>query len=182
MYPSNGWVLDDVEVAKLDAPPPYGFDCGRAEQNEFLYHRAWDDQRELLSSTYLFYVKGICAAYATVFVDALPLSRKERGATIRYREVGALKLGQLGVHRWFHGQGLGRHAVAYALRLALNVSRRVGCRYLTLDAHPEVVPWYEGQGFERNRLRQQLRAEEAARHARDPGALAVSMRFDLREV
>ena len=181
MRHQNGWTLSDLEIAKLDGAPPYGFDCGRDEQNEFLYERAWDDQQELLSTTYLFFVKGIAAAYATVFMDSLPLARRERGLRIRYRDVAALKLGQLGVHRWFHGQGLGSHVVAHTIGLALQLSQRVGCRYLTLDAHPEVVPWYEAQGFVHSLLRQEMRIEEARRHRRDTSDVNVSMRFDLRE-
>lgn len=175
----QGIPLDDLTVHVLDGPPEWGFDCGRADQTEFLYERAWEDQQALLSVTYLYYLSGILAAYATVCMDALPLSRRERGE-VRYQEVGALKLAQLGVHRSFQGRGLGRFLVADIIGRAHTVATRVGCRYVTLDSQPDMVSWYEELGFKRNQLRQDQRVQNAVVHGRDPEKIAVSMRFDLR--
>lgn len=180
MIDSSGWDPLEVYVRKLDGMPPYGFDCGRHEQNRFLHEFAWEDQTELLSTTYLFYLKGICASYATLFMDSIPLGRHERGLSIRYKSVSALKLGQLGVDSRFQGSGLGKHVVGYAVNVARDESQRVGCRYLTLDAQPDLVQWYEQQGFVRNLLRQDERIQDALRHRRDPEGIAVSMRLDLR--
>jgi GNAT superfamily N-acetyltransferase len=171
---------DELVVRTLDGPPEAGFDCGRDEQNRFLYERAWPDQEAQLSVTYLYYVKGMLAAYATVCMDALPLGRREREAGVVYQDIGALKLAQLGVHRSFHGAGLGRLVVADVIELARDEAIRVGCRYVTLDAQPDLVPWYERHGFRRNILRQDQRILNAVKHGRDAERIAVSMRFDLR--
>jgi GNAT superfamily N-acetyltransferase len=171
---------EDIAIRTLDGLPEPGFDCGRHDQNTFLYERAWPDQQEQVSVTYLYYVKGILAAYATVCMDSLPLARRERGLAIGYRDVSALKLAQLGVDRAFQGLGLGRFVVADAISLAREEAIRVGCRYLTLDAQPDLIDWYAGQGFKRNELRQEWRIADALKHKRDPEAIAVSMRFDLR--
>jgi GNAT superfamily N-acetyltransferase len=169
----------DVMYRKLEEYPPLGFDCGRPQQNAFLYDRAWLDQKESLSTTYLFYVEGVLAAYATLFMDSLPLSRRERGP-IPYRNVSAVKLGQLGVDRRFQGRGIGRYAVDFSIHLALDVAERVACRYLTLDAESDLVGWYDRFGFSLNQLRQKERMEDAIRHDRDHHAIPVSMRLDLR--
>lgn len=177
----KAWLAGEIEIQKLHGVPPSGFDCGRDEQNRFLFERAWPDQRKRLSTTYLYFVQGELASYATVCMDSLPLGREEREAGILYKYVSALKLAQLGVDRHFHGQGLGRHVVADVILLALEASDRFGCRYVTLDSQPDLVDWYARQGFVRNKLRQRERVNDAAAHGRDPSAIAVSMRFDLRE-
>jgi hypothetical protein len=69
--------------------------------------------------------------------------------------------------------------VADAISLAREEASRVGCRYLTLDAQPDLVDWYAAQGFKRNELRQELRIADALKHKRNPEEIAVSMRFDL---
>ncbi|HEX5723913.1 MAG TPA: hypothetical protein VFX98_00530 [Longimicrobiaceae bacterium] len=171
-----------MEIRRLDGPPLPGFDCGREEQNRFFYERAWLDQRQRISTTYLYFLRGMLAAYATVCMDSLPLGRQERDADTLYKHVGALKLAQLGVDHRFHRYGFGRYVVGDIATLAREAGDPLGCRYLTLDAQPELVAWYERQGFVRNRLRQRERRKEAAVHGRDPDAIAVSMRFDLREV
>jgi GNAT superfamily N-acetyltransferase len=171
--------LPEVVNRKLDGHPPLGFDCGRQQQNAFLYDRAWLDQKESLSTTYLFYVGEVLAAYATLFMDSLPLSRRERG-TIPYRNVSSLKLGQLAVDRRFQGRGVGRYAIGFSIHLAAEVSDRVACRYVTLDAESDLVGWYGRFGFTLNRLHQKERMEDAVRHKRDPNHIPVSMRLDLR--
>jgi GNAT superfamily N-acetyltransferase len=171
---------DELMVRTLDGPAEAGFDCGREEQNRFLYERAWPDQEAQVSVTYVYYVTGILAAYATVCMDALPLGRHERGAGVVYQEVAALKLAQLGVHLPFQGAGLGRLVVTDVVGLARDEATRVGCRFVTLDAQPDLVPWYERHGFRRNILRQDQRTLDAVKHGRDAERIAVSMRFDLR--
>src|SRR5215213_11732517 len=76
--------VDGIVIQLLWGPPEAGFDCGRDDQNRFLYERAWPDQQAQLSVTYLYYLKGIIAAYASVCMDALPLGRGERGRAVRY--------------------------------------------------------------------------------------------------
>jgi GNAT superfamily N-acetyltransferase len=171
--------LDGLSVRKLAGDPPPGFDCGRESQTRFLYDYAWLDQRQRVSTTYLYHVVELLAAYATVCMDAIPLGRRERPGAVRYQEIGALKLAQLGVDRRFQGHGYGTLAVAGAIALAIELSRRAGCRYVTVDAKPDLVGWYQSLGFEINKLKQKQRI---AATTRDAAEVPVSMRFDLREV
>ena len=69
---------DDLVIRKMDGHLSPGFDCGREMQNDFLYQRAWPEQRERLSTTYLYYAKGILAAYATVSLYAALLLARRR--------------------------------------------------------------------------------------------------------
>lgn len=57
---------------------------------------------------------------------------------------------------------------------------RLGYRYVTVDAKPDLVAWYEGQGFVRNPAHQEERIQKAVTNRRDPDLIPVSMRFDLR--
>lgn len=171
--------LNGVVVHRLEDEPPLDFDCGRAAQNEFLHEFAAHDQGEWVSCTYLHFLQGICVAYATVCMDSLPLGTREKPRSIRYRTVSALKLAQLGVDRRFQGLGLGREVIADVVALAREAADHVGCRYVSLDAHPDLVGWYERHGFVINKLHQKARIAAAAGKS-DPAHVAVSMRFDLR--
>lgn len=173
-------MLESVEVNRLEALPSRTFDCGRPMQNSFFCERSYNDQEDRLSTTYTFEVHGITAAFATICMDSIPLSRSERGRTIPYSWISALKLVQLGVDHRFQSAGLGRWAVAYVVDLANELGVHVGCRYVTLDAQPELEAWYTDQGFVRNHLRQEQRIDDAITHRRDLASLPVSMRYDLR--
>jgi GNAT superfamily N-acetyltransferase len=164
---------------KLDQPflPP--FDCGREMQNRFLRERAWHDQQEGVSVTYLYFIAGIAYAYAAVSMDAVLLGTRERPASIPYRNIGALKVLQLAVDYRFQGHGLGAQVLKDVVALGREGSKRYGCRYLTLDAQPDLVGWYQEQGFVINRVVQRQRVEAAIASGRPVEQLAVSMRFDL---
>ena len=69
---------DELQMRPLLGNPPRGFDCGSAEQNAFLYERAWNDARCGITATHLLYVKGMLAAYVTVMADRIKLGSRER--------------------------------------------------------------------------------------------------------
>jgi hypothetical protein len=110
--PEAGWVLEDLHVRILDGDPPSGFDCGREEQNRFLYERASRDHQAQVSVTHIFFIKGLFAAYATIMMDSLTLYRRERGKGVHYQSISALKLAQLGVDKRFQGSGWGGYWLA----------------------------------------------------------------------
>lgn len=179
MPPTSRWAFDELEIHTLEGPPPSRFDCGRREQNEFLHQHALADQEQLLSATHLFHLDGLPAAYATVCMDALALGRDERTPGIRFTQIGALKLAQLGVHTSFQARGLGTRVVGFTIELARQFANEGGCRFLTVDAKPDLAEWYDRRGFRTNRLNQEQRTKHALAHGRNPEGIPVSMRFDL---
>jgi GNAT superfamily N-acetyltransferase len=179
MRPDHARSLDDIVRRELDGPPPPGFDCGRDAQNRFLYNRALIDQQEWISTTYLYRAGGVVAAFFTACHDSIPLGTRERPRGIPYKDLGAIKLAQLGVDRRFQGMGLGHFVVAGMLSFARIEAMPPRCRYVTLDAEPDLLGWYVRQGFVVNKIVQKQRVEAAA-GKRDPAELTISMRFDLR--
>ena len=115
-----------------------------------------------------------------VCMDGLQLGSREKPRELHYRNIAALKLAQFGVDHAFQGQGIGSAIISDVIKLALDEAQRVGCRYVTLDAHPDLVKWYERHGFAVNKAMQKQRIAAAA--GRNPDQVPVSMRFDLREV
>lgn len=176
-----GWTLQDLSFDRLEGEPPWEFDCGREEQNDYLARRALKDQEYGVSVTHLALVKGIVAAYFTWTMDAIRLYPHEKPDGVTYPALPALKLAQLGVVKQFQGFGLGRMLVAHTVVKAQELSAEVGCRYVTLDSQPDLCPWYERQGFKKNKLDQRERKKRAEEGGRDPDTLPVSMRFDIRE-
>lgn len=176
--PSSEFVI--LAKHKLEGVPPEGFDCQREAQNSFLYEWAWSDQRQRVTTTYVYRAAGALAGYMAVCMDAVILGTREKPPALRYKNLAALKLAQLGVDHRLSGRGLGTLIIFDAVNLALELSEQVGCRYVTLDAHPDLVEWYQRLGFKINRVIQKQRIEAAG--TRNPDEIPVSMRFDLREV
>ena len=179
--PGTPWGFDDMEMRLLDGKPPEGFDCGRDEQNRFLYERARRDAKKGVTVTHLLFIKGVLAAYVTLTMDRLVLGPTEKPKGVSYRVLGAMKIAQLAVDRRFTGHGLGQYIVSFVVEYAISMRALVGCRYITLDAEQSVIGWYERIGFVRNLEEQAARRQLAADMGRDVDEIPVSMRFDLRE-
>lgn len=172
---------DELISHRLEDPLLPAFDCRREAQNRFLRESAWHDQQEWLSTTYLYYAHGILVAYATISASALTLGSRERPRAIRRKATSAIKLLQFGVDRRFQGLGVGTEVLADVIAFARECSPRIGCRYLALDAQPDLVRWYEARGFLINKAEQKHRIA-AAMGKRPIDQIAVSMRFDLMDV
>lgn len=175
IHPDAGWDEHDLSIVALDGDPPRGFDCGRAEQNQYLYERAWVDQQLSISLTRMFFVKGILAAFVTTLADAVELGTREKDSGIPYRYLPAIKIAQLGVDQRFAGCGLGGLLVDYVISHARRTRSELGVRYVTLDSKPDLEAWYATRGFVRNLVVQKRRSEARPNDERLP----VSMRFDL---
>lgn len=169
---------DELVSRRLEDPLLPAFDCRREAQNRFLHEAAWQDQQEWLSTTYLYYAQGMLAAYATISASALTLGSRERPRSIRYSATGAIKRLRFGVDRRFQGLGVGTEVLADVIAFARECAPRIGCRYLALDAQPDLVPWYRARGFLIDKAEQRQRIA-AALGKRPIDQLAVSMRFDL---
>lgn len=178
MAPDHSSELVILAKQRLEGTPPEGFDCRREAQNSILYEFAWPDQRQRLTTTYLYHAARGLVAYMAVCMDAVVLGTREKPAALRYKNLAALKLAQLGVDHTLKGRGLGTLIIYDVVNLAIELSQRVGCRYVTLDAQPDLVEWYQRLGFKINKVIQKQRLESAG--TRSPDEIPVSMRFDLR--
>lgn len=168
------------DIFRLEGKPPLDFDCDRDEQNEFLHARAIEDQTRMLSVTYLAHASGIVVGFMTLAMDAIALQTKEKpDSNIPYKRFSAVKIAQLATDRRWQGRGIGKSMVAFAAHTALRLQNQVGCRYLTVDAKPDVVDWYGAQEFKINKIAKKERLELAQMRNVDPDSLPISMRQDL---
>jgi GNAT superfamily N-acetyltransferase len=128
------------------------------------------------------FIKSMLVAYVTVLADRIMLGPSEKPKGVTWQFVGALKIAQLAVDLRFAGHGLGKLMTGYVIEYARTLRTVIGCRYVTLDAEPDLVAWYEAQGFIRNQQEQAFRERLAEEAGRPSDRLPCSMRFDLRDV
>ena len=85
----------------------------------------------------------------TVLADAIVLETKERKRlALSAHDHPAVAAPFQSTHT-----GVGTALVRIALAIGADVSERMGCRLLTVDAYPESVAFYERLGFVRNRAK-----------------------------
>ncbi len=149
------------------------FSCGDADLDEFLREDALRLDAARAARTWLAFHDADLVGYITLLCDAIILETRERkGLALRHEDhpvIPALKVARLGVSEVFRSthRGVGEALMQFAFSTALSLSKRVGCRLLTLDAYAQSVAFYERLGFIRNRAKEY-------RDRPNP-----SMRFDL---
>lgn len=146
---------DDIVLARLDETDLSNlanFNCRDDEVNHFLREEAYQEQGLGLNYTTLLYYQGRLAAFCSVCCDAIPFNPEEKEQyDLPYASAPAIKLARLGRTTEFRDYGFGEYLVEYvkneAYKLYIN---SVGVRFITVDAYPEKVEYYRGQGFTEN--------------------------------
>jgi GNAT superfamily N-acetyltransferase len=99
---------------------------------------ALDNQNKKISTTHLWFLKGRLVGYITLLNDKINLEGnlkdafREKG--ILYRSLPAIKIGRLAVDDNFLCRGLGSLMLEFAFSVAISSNKKVGCRFITLDA------------------------------------------------
>lgn len=137
------------------------FCCGDADLDDFIQNRATAFQKHLLSVSYAFIQSetGKVIAYCSLANDKVAIAdfkdktefnrfRKKQGFPNekRLKSYPAVKLCRLGVDISTKGQQIGTTILNY-IKSMFVIENKTGCRFLTVDAYLEVVPFYEKNGF-----------------------------------
>lgn len=152
--------LADIQIVPFD-PSTHTvgqFNCGDLDLNDFLKNDAARYQSENLSHTRLAFLgAGNLVGYIALLADCIVLKTNEKKRLFSFHRsvvsFPALKIGRLGVAESSQGSGIGTQLLKYAVGVVVRLNRElnVGCRFITLDAYPKSVPWYQARGFVFNR-------------------------------
>jgi GNAT superfamily N-acetyltransferase len=136
------------------------FVCGDTSEDQDLADFLRDDALRLqtlkIVSTYVAFQDDQAIGYVALLPDALNLSagerRKVKTGSVKmsgndHPIVPALKVARLAVSKDHQRQGVGEYLLRFALFTALDISGVAGCRFLTLDALPNRVEYYQKRGF-----------------------------------
>jgi GNAT superfamily N-acetyltransferase len=155
---------DDICLVRLEADTEIkSFNCGNTDLNDFLFHDAKTHQRELIATTYLLMNNNETIAYWCYLNDKIS-SGDMNGNRIRFMEkiasklgreikekeyesFPAVKIGRLGVNEKHKNKGFGTSILDYTKKLFIH-NNRTGCRFITVDAFRDAIPFYEKNGFE----------------------------------
>ncbi|MDE5608163.1 MAG: GNAT family N-acetyltransferase [Muribaculaceae bacterium] len=134
------------------------FKCAESDLNEFLFEDAKYFQKELLAVTYLleYMEENKTAAYFSLLADKITFNPDDKGVwnklnrnipnTKRRKSYPALKIGRLAVSEEFACCGLGTF-ILDNIKYAFSNVKRLGCRFITVDALSSAVEFYERNGF-----------------------------------
>jgi GNAT superfamily N-acetyltransferase len=127
------------------------FACGDEDLDRFFRKYAGQNQFRLHVGTTYVAVEGdrilgfVTLAATSLAGDGLPARQQKR--LPRY-PLPALRVARLAVAKDARGQGIGKALLRAALRVAVEMSERIGCIGVVVDAKQEAIAYYEQYGFE----------------------------------
>lgn len=127
-----------------------GFDCGDVALNEFLLRQAGQQQRRGFGKTYVAVAADGATVVGFVTVSAGQIATTSLPAQSKLPRYPApiLRIGRLAVDARHQGKGIGQDLLAFALRLAVEFSQRVGLYAVVVDAkHDKAKAYYLKLGF-----------------------------------
>lgn len=127
-----------------------GFDCGDAALNEFLQRQAGQQQKRGFGKTYVALAEDGVTVIGFVTVSAGQVATTSLSAQSKLPRHPApmLRIGRLAVDVHHQGKGIGQDLLAFALRLAVEFSQRVGLYAVVVDAkHDKAKAFYLRLGF-----------------------------------
>lgn len=136
------------------------FNCGDKYQdlNDFLVNDAPQYRKELLAVTYLVEDDDRSVAYFSLANDRIGIEdfdnsnlfnrfrRKRFINSQRIKHYPAVKICRLGVDQKNQHYGIGTTLMNY-IKMCFLDDNKTGCRYITVDAHTDAIPFYLKNGF-----------------------------------
>ena len=136
------------------------FDCEDVDLNDFLANEALPYQEAKIAVTYVVEnnQNGTPMAYFSLANDKVSLTdfksnsefnrfRKRKFVhSKRLRSYPAVKLCRLGIDKHIRKMGMGSYLLQ-CIKTLFSLNARTGCRFITVDAYREAVPFYEKNGF-----------------------------------
>ena len=154
-------IRNRFKVRKLSAVERISyFNCGDSDLNDFIMNEAAAYRKALLAVTYIFEEKSTkrVAAFFSLANDKVSLSDFENKTEFnRFRKVRfvnekrlksypAAKLCRFGVDVSIKGQSIGTILLKF-IKSYFVVDNKTGCRFLTVDAYTDAIPFYLKNGF-----------------------------------
>lgn len=127
-----------------------GFDCGDAALNEFLQRQAGQQQRRGFGKTYVAVGEdgGTVIGFVTISAGQIATTSLASQSKLPRYPAPILRIGRLAVDVRHQGKGIGQDLLAFALRLAVEFSQRVGLYAVVVDAkHDKAKAYYVKLGF-----------------------------------
>jgi GNAT superfamily N-acetyltransferase len=133
------------------------FECADKDLNDFLLNDAKNYLKAMLAVTYIIQNDDETVAYFSLSNDNLSKNDEEGQVWNRINRsipnekrrhtYPAVKIGRLAVSKKHQGKGFGAHIIFMVREMYIHELQRAGCRFLTVDAYRDALPFYEKNKF-----------------------------------
>jgi predicted GNAT family N-acyltransferase len=133
------------------------FESENEELNDFLINDAKNYSSSLLTVTYLIKIDNEIVAYFSLSNDNITRDNDKKSTwnkinrpianEKRRKSYPAVKIGRLAVSKKYMGCGFGKLIIDIVRKMYTNTRQQAGCRFITVDAYRNALPFYEKNKF-----------------------------------
>jgi len=131
------------------------FDCGNSDLNEFLIEDAIIQQKEMLNVTHIFIYEKRIIGFLTISMGNVNIKQLDKkyqeiyeNKGINYKTIPTVKLGRLAIAKNYQKSGLGTFMIKWSQYCIIKFSKRIGVRFIAIDAYMNVIDFYSKNEFE----------------------------------
>jgi len=138
---------DDLSTFKCDLDDELGCDDFIHKEIEAKLY-----QKEKHGVTYIFFYETTMIGYVTLAMSSILAKRieKRQKGQVPLTSYPSLLVGRLAVHNEWRDKGVGEYLCNWCVGVALDISERIGCRYVILQTHEgKRVDYYAKRGFQK---------------------------------
>lgn len=159
----NSDFFEKYEIQKFENDiPTDNFDCDDEDLNDFIKNEVQFYKQQLIAMPYIVVEKDKTdkiLAYFTLANDKIAVTdfpsnsqfnkfKKKNFNKEKYlRSYPSVKIGRFGVSKDLQGIGIGTNIIDF-IKLYFLEDNKTGCRFLTVDAYNDAIPFYKKNGFE----------------------------------
>lgn len=158
---TNTEIEEHYIIRKLENGEEVGsFDCGDDDLNDFITNDASVYRQALLAVTYVLesrYDKKVAAYFSVAndriglldFPDKTEFNRFRKHKFVnekRLKSYLAVKICRFAISASLKGQSIGSYLIKF-IKTLFFIDNKTGCRFLTVDAYKDAIPFYEKNDF-----------------------------------
>jgi len=143
--------FSDIEFVQLtpDSSADFSdFFCEEEELNDYLRNDAKKECADMFSTTHLLYYQGDLVGYFSLVTDTIIDKRLRRSICYPYGDqLPAIKIARLARDAKYKKCGIGFIIMQKIFLLTYFITKKAGCRLLTVDAKESAIHYYEEYSF-----------------------------------
>ena len=145
------FLFSDIDFVQLtpDSSADFSdFFCEEEELNDYLRNDAKKECAEMFSTTHLLYYQGNLIGYFSLVTDTVFNKRLRKSICYPYGDqLPAIKIARLARDAKYKKCGVGFIIMQKIFLLTYSITKKAGCRLLTVDAKDSAIRYYEEYSF-----------------------------------
>ena len=129
------------------------FSCGLKDMDNFLIEDALNQQKEHLNVTYLAYCNTELLGFFSLLTDNITVNCIKEKINKTYDIYPAVKIGRFAINKKYQSMGFGTILLDNTCKNIQYISKKVGIRFITIDAYCKVVDFYFKNEFKNQKIK-----------------------------